>query len=1382
MEETQCAVQRRANDLSHVASLSESTPSLRSTAPSTDTGSYPQANTSSTSPPTSIFEYPDLDGDPWTAGIRRTGLTSDIEVIEICQGTFVAIDQEPSNEDKLQWRAVSKRLHMAFAKTCKRYPNLSLQFKLAGASADSLQPMIFFVCPEETQKKVRKFVKKQKWLSEAECGYKYIILDGNFLRVALDGEGGLDGGLFIHADMNDAQTLCGKLGRLEGTLDHTGGGSRFTIGGVVVVNDTLCCLTAGHVLFDGPSTSEMASSDEEDETDEEEEPRSPAGARHTPPQSHMSSDPLLEKSDEADMTQNQVSEETRVGKLLTTSNWKRGILASNEDWSLIQLDAVCSTDKWIVNQFQCPATEVQDSLKVTIDKLALTEAEITGAEVMILAGCSGLQKGRLNTTSVQLYLDNATFEAREIATHEPLKMGDSGSWVVQGSKLLGHVFAVQDGTPWSYMIPISQVIEDIQKSLLTCSIELPTTENQAETSLVCPKAGRTHASLVAFGVTTCPSCKQDMRYLGHSREKDLSLKDASVEDQVLLGDDEGSESVLTESHASSDYSDSIKASTVPTSYVPVSRVSAYKASPDKYDAPQYIPFLGTFVYQKESDPIDIPLRLRGKVPFVELKAVLDEVQPPNVALERLIKTDANILLDLDNPINDNVRTTHITLITPWLNNAFRHVVRWDPLTDQRSRQIVLREPYAVLVHHLPQLTACASEIRATKSAEKANFEGSRLREHSVSAKPQLPPQHEEIEALIAFTQRFIDASDIAAEYSRYERNACTFKNLWLLFHPGMTVYARDNDSRGLAAFIVRAVDTDPSILRHPYGVFSGYCIHMWRLNYDGQYVDRESCSVEIDYFDGERDITTLKAFPCKYLDKADGGKARRELEEQGRKWYQLLRGGATYYSGTIPETADLKHDGQVLVDRNGIRDGLLNPDNKMLPFNDEPDYLRARREDLEFLEALERQCPSLPWSSYSKLNPEMIEDLELPGEPAEGKGHRYLLCAPYLPGFFIKEKKWAWVDVQYCSQLKTDRSALDRLVLPPQRKEIIRIVVEEFKQSTSSELQYSQRQRPRRKLVMLLQGNSGTGKTYTAECLAEAEGKGLMTIHPGEIGSDSESPRDLLSLWLRLAQTSDAIVLVPAADSFLEQTPAADRGRSDVFSVFWACLESYRGIVILTTSRVSLPSEVMSRIDLPVYYPPLDIKARLQIGKQILRDIEESRSPQISTEAEARWEANLPHEELNGHEIKSILENALAMASNRHRDDRDEPPSCILNAEDIKAAAQSRRTFKDHVKVSLNSELPQGRQQQAGLGAWPAQSPYSYPPPAQSYYPPFPAPYQYGVPSPAGSQYGSQSYTSTRPTRPKSSMSPPPPRRRLSPPPSRPRQGEYQGDYDLYNI
>jgi hypothetical protein len=94
------------------------------------------------------------------------------------------------------------------------------------------------------------------------------------------------------------------------------------------------------------------------------------------------------------------------------------------------------------------------------------------------------------------------------------------------------------------------------------------------------------------------------------------------------------------------------------------------------------------------------------------------------------------------------------------------------------------------------------------------------------------------------------------------------------------------------------------------------------------------------------------------------------------------------------------------VDRNGIRDGLLNPDNKMLPFNDEPDYLRARREDLEFLEALERQCPSLPWSSYSKLNPEMIEDLELPGEPAEGKGHRYLLCAPYLPGFFIKEKKW----------------------------------------------------------------------------------------------------------------------------------------------------------------------------------------------------------------------------------------------------------------------------------------------------------------------------------------------------------------------------------------
>jgi hypothetical protein len=37
----------------------------------------------------------------------------------------------------------------------------------------------------------------------------------------------------------------------------------------------------------------------------------------------------------------------------------------------------------------------------------------------------------------------------------------SGSWVVRNEKLCGYIIAVQDGSPWMYMLPIEGVFEDI---------------------------------------------------------------------------------------------------------------------------------------------------------------------------------------------------------------------------------------------------------------------------------------------------------------------------------------------------------------------------------------------------------------------------------------------------------------------------------------------------------------------------------------------------------------------------------------------------------------------------------------------------------------------------------------------------------------------------------------------------------------------------------------------------------------------------------------------------------------------------------------------------------------------------------------------------------
>jgi hypothetical protein len=41
--------------------------------------------------------------------------------------------------------------------------------------------------------------------------------------------------------------------------------------------------------------------------------------------------------------------------------------------------------------------------------------------------------------------------------------GDSGSWVLQNSKVCGCIFARLDGLPWGYMLPIEPILKEISR-------------------------------------------------------------------------------------------------------------------------------------------------------------------------------------------------------------------------------------------------------------------------------------------------------------------------------------------------------------------------------------------------------------------------------------------------------------------------------------------------------------------------------------------------------------------------------------------------------------------------------------------------------------------------------------------------------------------------------------------------------------------------------------------------------------------------------------------------------------------------------------------------------------------------------------------------------
>lgn len=104
-------------------------------------------------------------------------------------------------------------------------------------------------------------------------------------------------------------------------------------------------------------------------------------------------------------------------------------------------------------------------------------------------------------------------------------------------------------------------------------------------------------------------------------------------------------------------------------------------------------------------------------------------------------------------------------------------------------------------------------------------------------------------------------------------------------------------------------------------------------------------------------------------------------------------------------------------------------------------------------------------------------------------------------------------------------------------------------------------------LVACLHGPPGSGKTMTAESVAEYTKSPLYLISAGDLGADPKKLEISLSRTLRLCTIWNAVLLLDEADVFLEERSLHDLERNALVSIFLRLLEYYRGILILTTNR-----------------------------------------------------------------------------------------------------------------------------------------------------------------------------------------------------------------------
>jgi len=205
-------------------------------------------------------------------------------------------------------------------------------------------------------------------------------------------------------------------------------------------------------------------------------------------------------------------------------------------------------------------------------------------------------------------------------------------------------------------------------------------------------------------------------------------------------------------------------------------------------------------------------------------------------------------------------------------------------------------------------------------------------------------------------------------------------------------------------------------------------------------------------------------------------------------------------------------------------------------------------------------------------------------------------------------------------------------------------------------------------LIILLHGGPGTGKTFTAESVAEMAEKPLFRVTCGDIGTKPEEVEKYLESVLHLSKNWGCVVLLDEADVFLEQRTLNDLERNALVSVFLRVLEYYEGILILTSNRVGTFDEAFkSRIQLSLHYENLTNGQRSRIWKNFLnrlKDMDKSPPKEViepGTREQKKVEpiaidfedvdcymTELAEFEMNGRQIRNAITTARQLAKFRH--------------------------------------------------------------------------------------------------------------------------------------
>ncbi|KAF4629255.1 hypothetical protein G7Y89_g8889 [Cudoniella acicularis] len=462
--------------------------------------------------------------------------------------------------------------------------------------------------------------------------------------------------------------------------------------------------------------------------------------------------------------------------------------------------------------------------------------------------------------------------------------------------------------------------------------------------------------------------------------------------------------------------------------------------------------------------------------------------------------------------------------------ALRAIVDYYPGQSLLGNTVSIKEPFSILVHFRKK-----------------------LQEYKESCDDAKTYHH------IGVLQKYLEGNlgdKILEEDQRYTKPTpvATFEMLRMLFKPGIDVYAQIDDQ-----------------------------LMMWYFDFDGRMAGRRPHEVTIAPFEGEREITSLKVFPAKFLDSNTELSPRKRLEDRGEKFYSILMGKQIDYKGYN------KHPALNL----GIDDGGSG-------------ILAGLQYDCNCDECMDtRRAASgnAKWGSYENIDPRDIPSLAVTMEDGSFDRHRYFLCPRRIMGFDLKSKKWQALDVDCCRASRIKTEAIENLVLPSDKQEFIKALDHKYSSSRNKKNSKAEAtwladpiSNKGEGQIFLFHGLPGAGKTFTAECVAEFTSRPLLSLTCCDIGTDEFTVEESLSKRSKLAKIWGVVMLIDEADVYLERCEVNELTRNGLVSVFSRAMEYYCGILFLITNRVGhFDPAFFSKIYVYIGYKPFDSEGRKRI-------------------------------------------------------------------------------------------------------------------------------------------------------------------------------------------